>query len=121
MFIGLSFLIGCFGMIGISMIEFDRRTKEVAIRKTLGASINSIIVLLFKNILKLTILANFVAVPIAFYFMFQWLRKFSYRVDISWQIFAISAISTLLVIFLVLIYQAKKTASLNPVNSLKSE
>ncbi|HPN69021.1 MAG TPA: ABC transporter permease [Saprospiraceae bacterium] len=120
-FIGLSFLIGCFGMIGISMIEFDRRTKEVAIRKTLGASIASIIVLLFKNIMQLTIFANVIAVPIAFYFMFRWLRKFSYRVDISWQIFASSAISTLLVIFLVLINQAKKTASLNPVNSLKRE
>ncbi|MBK8392454.1 MAG: hypothetical protein IPL23_25710 [Saprospiraceae bacterium] len=121
MFIGLSFLIGCFGMIGISMIEFDRRTKEVAIRKTLGASITSIIILLFKNILQLTVYANIFAAPIAFYFMYNWLQKFTYRIDISWQIFVGSAISTLMVIFLVLIYQAKKTATVNPVNSLKSE
>jgi putative ABC transport system permease protein len=98
-----------------------QRTKEIGIRKVMGASVSGIVNLLSKEFLKLVILSFFVAAPAAWYLMHQWLQGFAYRSPISWWIFAIAGIAALLIALFTISFQAIKAAVMNPVKSLRSE
>jgi putative ABC transport system permease protein len=99
----------------------EARTKEIGIRKVLGASVASIIQILSKDFLILIFIATVIACPIAYYFMQKWLADFAYRIDIKWWHFAITASLGGLVALLSVSYQAIKAALMNPVKSLKTE
>lgn len=117
----LAILISCLGLWGLATFAAVQRTKEIGIRKVLGASLSQLIVLLSKDFLLLVLIALFLAVPIAWYGMNKWLQNFAYSVDIHWWIFAISAIAVILIAFLTVSFQSVKAALTNPVKSLRSE
>ncbi|WP_188766586.1 ABC transporter permease [Emticicia aquatilis] len=114
-------IIACLGLFGLATFTAESRTKEIAIRKVLGASTFSITALLSQDFLKLVLTAIIIASPIAYYLMEKWLQDFEYKVEISWWIFALAGISAILVALLTVSYQAIKTALMNPVKSLKTE
>jgi putative ABC transport system permease protein len=117
----LALFIGCLGLFALATFIAEKRTKEIGIRKVLGATVMSITTLLSKDFLKLVFIAIVIASPIAYYLMYQWLQDFVYRIEISWWMFVISgAIITLIALFTVS-YQAIKAALMNPVKSLKTE
>lgn len=120
-FTGFAILIACLGLFGLATFTAERRTKEIGIRKVLGASVASIVRLLSGEFLKLVLIGVVIASPIAYYFMNNWLQGFAHRVDIVWWYFAIAALVGILVAFLTVSSQAIKAALMNPVKSLKSE
>jgi putative ABC transport system permease protein len=99
----------------------ERRTKEIGVRKILGASVQNVVVLLSKDFLKLTIVASIIAFPVAWYFMNKWLEDFAYRINITWTIFLVAGLSTLLITMVTISFQAIKAAVANPVKSLRTE
>ena len=105
------------------MIAFAtvQRTKEVGIRKVLGASTKGVVLLLSRDFIKLVVVSLIVASPIAWYFMNQWLQDFAYRVNIGWWVFAIAATLALGIAFITVSFQAIKAAVANPVKSLRTE
>ncbi|RJP66951.1 MAG: ABC transporter permease [Ignavibacteriales bacterium] len=117
----LSIFISCIGLIGLSSLMTLNRTKEIGVRKVLGASIKAILLLLSKEFVKWIIVANAIAWPIAYYFLNQWLEDFAYRINVSWWIFALSGGITLLIALATVSFQAIKAATTNPVESLKYE
>ena len=117
----LSLLIACLGLFGLSIFVVERKIKEIAIRKVLGASIPGIVGLLSKDFLKLVIIAAIIATPLAFYFMHQWLQDFAYRINIGWWVFAASGIVALLIALVTISVKAIKAAMGNPVKSLRTE
>ncbi len=114
-------LIACLGLFGLVTFTAEQRTKEIGIRKVLGASVGQMVTLLSKDFLKLVLIAFVIAVPIAWYAMHQWLQGFAYKVDVSWWIFALAGILALVIALLTVSFQAIKAALANPVNSLRSE
>ena len=120
-FTGLSLIIACLGLFGLAAFTAEQRTKEIGIRKTLGASLVDIVVLLSKGFAQLVLVAFVVAVPLAYFVLSRWLQNFAYHVDLSWPIFLIAGLSALLVALLTVSYQALKAALTNPVESLRYE
>jgi len=120
-FAALSVFISCLGLFGLATFSIKQRTKEIGIRKVLGASVVSITTLLSLDFLKLVVVAIVVAVPITYYFMAEWLQDFAYRVSIEWWVFAATGIAVILIALLTISFQAIKAALVNPVKSLKSE
>jgi len=121
LFTGLTMLVACLGLLGLIVFMVEARTKEIGIRKVLGASVVSIVALLSTDFLKLVLLAVLIASPIAWYFMHQWLQDFAYKIDLDWSIFGLAALSTLVIAFLTVSFQSVKAALANPVKSLKRE
>ena len=121
LFAGLSIFISCLGLLGLVAFTAEQRTKEIGIRKVMGASIPSIVALLSRDFMKLVGLALIVAAPIAWYGMNTWLQDFAYRIDVPAWAFVLAGGLAGLVAFLTMSYQAVKAASLNPVKSLRSE
>ncbi|MES1222261.1 MAG: ABC transporter permease, partial [Bacteroidota bacterium] len=117
----LSLLIACIGLFGLSIFVVERKVKEIGIRKVLGASIPGIVGLLSKDFLKLVIVAAVIASPLAYYFMYQWLQDFAYRINIGWWVFVASGIVALLIALLTVSVKAIKAAMANPVKSLRTE
>ena len=117
----LTILIACLGLFGLVTYMAEQRTKEVGIRKVLGASVFSITALLTKDFIKLVIVAMVIASPIAYYSMKQWLKDFNYRIDIQWWVFVVAGLVAVLIAILTVSFQAIKAALMNPVKSLKSE
>ena len=117
----ITVLIACSGLFGLATFTVAQRTKEVGVRKVLGASMSSILQLLSKDFLKLVGVAIVAGSPIAWYIMDRWLENFSYRVDITWWMFALAACLILVVALITVSYQAMKAAMDNPVKSLRSE
>jgi putative ABC transport system permease protein len=117
----LSMLLCGMGLFGLTHLAIQQRTKEIGIRKVLGASVVSIVTLFSKAFLKLALVSVIVASPIAYYFMDEWLQDFAYRIPISWTIFGSAAFIIMLISFLTVSYQAIKAALMNPVESLRSE
>jgi putative ABC transport system permease protein len=113
--------ISCLGLFGLASFVAEQRTKEIGIRKVLGASVASLWQLLSKDFVVLIIISCLVAAPIAYYFMNSWLQKYTYRTEISWWIFVTSGIGALLITLLTVSYQSIKAALMNPVKSLKTE
>ncbi len=120
-FAGLAMLISCLGLWGLTSFAAETRTKEIGIRKVLGASVLQITTLLSKDFLKLVLIAFIIASPIAYYFMDKWLADFAYRITISWWIFALAGVSATLIALLTVSWQSIKAAVANPVKSLRSE
>ena len=120
-FATLSIFIACLGLFGLCAYIAERRTKEIGVRKVLGASVQSIVTLLSKDFLKLTLIAAIIAFPIAWWAMENWLQDFAYRINIDWSVFIIAGLCTLLVALLTISFQAIKAAIANPVRSLRSE
>ena len=120
-FSGLAILIACLGLFGLASFTAEQRTKEIGIRKVLGASLQNVVGLLSKDFLKLVLIASLIAVPVAWYMMQEWLKDFAYRVQLSWWVFAIAVLAALFVALITVSFQAIKAAVSNPVNSLRSE
>ena len=117
----LAIFISCLGLFGLSAFTAEQRTKEMGIRKVLGASVTSIVSLLSKDFLKLVALAFVIAAPLAWYAVQQWLRNFEYKVDVGWMTFALAGGLALLIALLTVSFQSIKAALTNPVKSLRSE
>ena len=117
----LAIAISCLGLFGLTSFVAEQRKKEIGVRKVLGASILNVWNLLSKDFVRLVIISFFIAVPISYYFMYNWLQHYSYRTQLSWWIFAIAGISLLLITISVVSFQAIKAAIANPVKSLRTE
>ena len=120
-FAGLSIFIACLGLFGLSAFMAERRTKEIGVRKVLGASVSSVVALLSIDFLKLTLIAIILAFPVAWYFMNKWLEDFAYRIDITWTIFLVAGLSTLFITLVTISFQAINAAITNPTKSLRTE
>jgi len=117
----LAILIACLGLLGLATYTAEQRTKEIGIRKVLGANIGSIVGLLSKDFIKLVLVAIVVATPVAWFAMNKWLEGFAYQVSVHWWIFLVAGILAVIVALVTISFQAIKAAMMNPVNSLKSE
>lgn len=120
-FSGLAILLACLGLFAVTAYAVVQRTKEIGIRKVLGATVSSIVMLISKDFLSLIIIATIIASPIAWYMAHSWLQDFAYRVDIHWWVFIMAGAASLLVAAVTVSFQAIKAALTNPVKSLKSE
>ena len=117
----LAILIACLGLFGLVSFTAEQRTKEIGIRKVLGASVSGVTTLLVKDFLKLVLLAFILASPVAYWAMNKWLQGFAYRINISWWVFGIAGLSALFIALITVSFQAIKAAMANPVDSLRSE
>jgi len=117
----LTIFISCIGLFGLIMLSAEKRTKEIGIRKVLGASVAAIVKTISGDFLKLVMLAAVIASPVAWWAMNQWLQNYPYRIIISWWMFGSSASLVLLIAFLTISGQSVKAAITNPVRSLRSE
>ncbi|NVJ47998.1 MAG: ABC transporter permease [Cytophagia bacterium] len=120
-FSGLAIFVACLGLFGLAAFMTAKRTKEIGIRKVLGASISSILQLLSTDFMKLIMVSVLLAIPIAYYGMSQWLSGFAFRIDLYWYIFAIPALLVLLIALLTVSFQTLRAAKSNPVESLRYE
>lgn len=117
----LAIFIACLGLFGLATYSAMLRTKEIGIRKVLGADLKTIVTLLSKDFIKLVGIAILIAVPFSWYAMEQWLNKYAYKIDIEWWVFVLSGILALCIAIFTISFQAIKSALANPVNSLRSE
>lgn len=117
----LSIFVSCLGLFGLASYATEQRTKEIGIRKVLGASVSGIVGLLSKDFLKLVIIALVIALPLAFYAMNRWLEDFAYRIDLEWELFALSGVAVFVIALLTISIQSVKTALTNPIKSLRSD
>jgi putative ABC transport system permease protein len=117
----ISIFLACLGLFGLASLTAINRTKEIGIRKVLGASVSSIAALLSKNFLKLVAVALIIAIPVTWYFMNKWLQSYEYRINIGWQVFAITSLLCLLIAFAIVSIHAIRVALANPVKSLRTE
>jgi putative ABC transport system permease protein len=120
-FASLAIFIACLGIFGLASYTATQRTKEIGIRKVLGASVSSIVLLLSKDFTRLVLLSFVVAAPIAWYMMHQWLQNFAYKIDITAGVFIIAGLLALCIAWLTVSYQSIKAALMNPVKSLRNE
>jgi predicted lysophospholipase L1 biosynthesis ABC-type transport system permease subunit len=117
----LTILISCLGLLGLAAYTAERRTKEIGIRKVLGATIANVITLLSKDFLKLVAISSLVAFPMAWWMMNKWLQDFAYRINISLWVFVIAGVLAVLIALFTVSFQAIKSAIANPVKSLRTE
>lgn len=117
----LSLLIACLGLYGLISYTIFQKTKEIGIRKILGATANSIAAMLSKNFLKLVLVACFISIPIAWYIMNKWLQDFAYRINLQWWMFGAAGLLVLVIALMTISFQAIKAAIANPVKSLRTE
>ncbi|UCC40277.1 MAG: ABC transporter permease, partial [Candidatus Aminicenantes bacterium] len=117
----IAIFISCLGLFGLASFTAERRTKEIGIRKVLGASVPSIVFLISRGFTKWVVMANFVAWPVAYYFMNKWLQNFAYRIELNVWIFILSGLAALTVALITVSYQSIKAATANPADSLRYE
>ena len=117
----LAMMIASLGLFGLASYLAEKRSKEIGIRKVLGANISRIVYMLSKEYLRIILVANLIAWPVGFYFMNQWLRSFAYSIDVNWSVFLLAGLTTVLVAAITVSYQSVKAAISNPVNALRSE
>jgi ABC-type antimicrobial peptide transport system permease subunit len=120
-FAALAIFIACLGLFGLASFIAEQRTKEIGVRKVLGASVMNIWQLLSKEFVVLTIVSFCIALPVTWYLMDGWLENYQYRVSLSWWVFAVTAVGALLITLLTVSFQAIKAALTNPVKSLRTE
>jgi len=120
-FAWLAIGIACLGLFGLAAFTAERRTKEIGVRKVLGATVTNVVTLLSKDFVKLVLLANLIAWPLAWYAMNKWLQSFAFRVEIQWWVFALAGSLALLIALLTVSAQAIKAALANPVEALRYE
>ncbi len=117
----LAIFISCLGLFGLAAYTAERRTKEIGIRKVLGASVSGLTGLLAKEFLQLVTVSCVIAFPFAWWFMHNWLQDYAYRTNIHWWMFALAGIAALLIALITVSFQAIKAAIANPVKSLRTE
>jgi len=117
----LTIFVACLGLFGLATYTAEQRTKEIGIRKVLGASVSQVTQMLSKEFLKLVLIASLVAFPAAWWAMNKWLQRFAYRINISWWVFAVAGFAALLIALFTVSFQAIKAAIANPVKSLRTE
>jgi putative ABC transport system permease protein len=117
----LAVFIACLGLFGLASFTVEQRTKEIGVRKVLGASVQEIVLLLSKEFFKWVLVANIIAWPLAYYVMNNWLENFAYRIGIKWDIFIFSGIIAVVIALFTVSYHSIKAARANPVNALKYE
>jgi putative ABC transport system permease protein len=120
-FSSVSIMIACLGLFGLSSISAEQRTKEVGIRKVMGASTPRVVFTLSRDFLIWVVLSNIAAIPTAWYFMSRWLQGFAYRVPLDWWMFVVAGGTACVVAFLTVSVQAIKAATANPVEALRYE
>jgi len=117
----LAIAIAALGLLGLTIYAAEQRVKEIGIRKVLGASVSGIVLMLSKDFLKLVLIAAVMAIPVAWFFMHQWLEEFAYRININGWVFVLSALAAIVIAMATIGLQVLKAAIANPVNSLRSE
>ncbi|UYQ93032.1 ABC transporter permease [Chitinophaga horti] len=117
----VTIIISCMGLFAMAILSIAQRTKEIGIRKVLGSSISAIVVLLYRDFLKLVVIAIFIAVPLAWYGMGAWLNSFAYNVGLQWWVFAVAGLCAVIVALVTVSVQSIRAALANPVKSLRSE
>ncbi|MBD2751601.1 ABC transporter permease [Spirosoma validum] len=120
-FAGLTILVSCLGLFGLATLTTERRTKEIGVRKVLGASVANVVTLLSKDFLKLVLIAIGIASPLAWWTMSRWLQDFAYKADLSGWVFALAGLLAIVIALLTISFQSIKAALTNPVKSLRSE
>jgi ABC-type antimicrobial peptide transport system permease subunit len=120
-FAALAIFISCMGLFGLASYVAEQRTKEIGVRKVLGATVFNVWRLLSKDFIVLVIISCFIAIPVAWYFLNEWLQKYEYRIHMSWWIFAGAVSCALLITLITVSFQAIKAALANPVKSLRTE
>jgi putative ABC transport system permease protein len=117
----LTIFIACLGLFGLAAYTAEQRTKEIGIRKVLGASVSQVTKMLSKEFLKLVVIASLIAFPVAWWAMHKWLENFAYRITVSWWVFAFAGIIALLIALVTVSFQSIKAAIANPIKSLRTE
>jgi len=117
----LSIFVACLGLFGLASYTVEQKTKEIGIRKVLGASVSGVVLLLFKQFGKLILIANIIAWPLTYYWLHKWLQNFFYRISIGLEIFVLSAVLVLVIAFISISYQSIKAALSNPADALRNE
>ena len=120
-FAAIAIFISCLGLFGLAAYTAQVRTREIGVRKVLGASASGIIQLLAKDFVKLVVIAILIATPIAWYVMNKWLQDFAYKINISWTVFAVAGLLAVIIALLTISFQSIKAALANPVESLRTE
>lgn len=120
-FAGFAIFIACLGLLGLSLFATAQRTKEIGVRKVLGASIGNIVLLLSRDFIGLILVAFLIASPVAWFIMHKWLQDFAYRIDIEWWVFALAGLLAVAIALATISYQAIRAAMANPVRALRSE
>ena len=117
----LTILVSCLGLFGLTAFTAEQRTREIGIRKVMGASVASVVTLLSKDFLKLVVIASVIAAPLTWYAMNSWLQDFAYRIDMEWWVFVLAALLAIGIALLTVSFQSVKAALMSPVKSLRSE
>jgi putative ABC transport system permease protein len=117
----ITLFISCIGLFGLTLFTVEKRSKEISIRKILGAGATNIAFMVSKDFVILIIIALFIASPVAWYFMNEWLETFAYRINISGWVFLLAGISAVTIALITIAYQAVKASLANPVKSLRIE
>ena len=117
---GIAIFISCMGLFGLAAFIAQQRTKEIGIRKVLGATVTDIVSMLSVDFVRLVLIAIVIASPVAYYFMHQWLQDFAYRVTMAWWIYAIAGVGAIGIALVTVSFQAIRAATANPVESLRS-
>ena len=117
----LALFIACLGLFGLSAYSAEQRTKEIGIRKVLGASVTGIVSLVSKDFIKLILISFLIAAPVGYFIMQQWLKDFTYKTNIGMDVFLVSGFGIILIAVFTVSWQSIKAALTNPVKSLKSE
>ena len=117
----LTIMVGCLGLFGLAAFTAEQRTKEIGIRKVLGASVSGVVAMLTKDFLKLVGIAFVIACPLSWYIMNKWLQDFAYRINVEWWVFVVAALVAIIITLLSVSLKAIKAAIANPVKSLRSE
>jgi len=118
---GFAIIISCLGLFGLASFNVEQKTKEIGIRKVLGSSVSRIVMLLSKDLIRLVLLANIIAWPVAWYLLHRWLQSFLYRAHIRFDIFILAGVITFIIALITVSYQSVKAATANPVDSLRYE
>ena len=117
----IAIFIACLGLFGLASYTAVKKTKEIGIRKVLGSSVQNIVLLLSKDLLKPVLVGTLIAMPVGYYAMNKWLQGFAYRIDFHWWMFAIAIVVAVSIALLTVGFQAVKAAIANPVKSLRTE
>jgi putative ABC transport system permease protein len=117
----IAVIIACLGLFGLATYMAEQRTKEIGVRKVLGATVNNIVIMLSRDFLVLIVIATLIAFPVAWWAMYKWLQDFEYRIGVGWWIFIISGLIAILVALFTISFQAIRAAVSNPVKSLRTE
>jgi len=117
----ITIIISCMGLFGLAALTAEQRTREIGIRKVLGAGIGDITRMLSKDFVLLVLVALVISSPIAYYFLHRWLQDYSYKTSVSWWIFALAGSSAVVIALLTVSFHAVRAALANPVKSLRSE